>query len=50
MKVQGLQLGVSVATILGIERYAREAVQSVAGAHDAQLEGYLNGAATREAT
>lgn len=48
VKVQGLQLGVSVASILGIERYARESVQAVAGAHDAQLEGYLNGAATRE--
>jgi purine-binding chemotaxis protein CheW len=48
VKVQGLQLGVSVATILGIERYAREAVQAVSGAHDAQLEGYLNGAAARE--
>jgi purine-binding chemotaxis protein CheW len=48
LKVQGLQLGVSVATILGIERYAREDVQTVAGANDAQLEGYLNGAANRE--
>jgi purine-binding chemotaxis protein CheW len=43
-----LQLGVGVSAILGIERYAREAVQTVAGAQDAQLEGYLNGAATRE--
>lgn len=48
LKVQGLQLGVGVSAILGIERYAREAVQAVAGAQDAQLEGYLNGAATRE--
>lgn len=48
LKVQGLQLGVGVSAILGIERYAREAVQTVAGAQDAQLEGYLNGAATRE--
>jgi len=48
VKVQGLQLGVSVSSILGIERYARDAVQAVSGVQDAQLEGYLNGAATRE--
>jgi len=48
VKVQGLQLGVSVTNILGIERYARDAVQAVSGVQDAQLEGYLSGPANRE--
>lgn len=48
VKVQGLQLGVSVSSILGIERYSRESVQAVAGLQDAQIEGYLNGAAARD--
>jgi len=48
VNIQGLQLGLSVASILGIERYARDDIQTINGATDNQLEGYLPGAAARE--
>ncbi len=47
VSVADTRVGLSVAEILGIERYAKEEVQPVAGG-DAQLEGYLPGTATRE--
>lgn len=47
VQVQGIQLGLSVSSIIGIERYARETIQAVVGPQDAQLQGYLNGAAAR---
>lgn len=48
VNIDGLQLGLSVAAILGIERYARDEVQAVGGSADNQLEGYLCGSAARE--
>lgn len=48
VNVQGLLLGLAVAAILGIERYARDDVQAIGGASDSQLEGWLNGAASRQ--
>lgn len=44
--VNGVRVGLSVADILGIERYAKDDVQPVSGA-DSQLEGYLPGVAAR---
>lgn len=41
------RVGLSVAEILGIERYAKDDVQPVTGG-DSQLEGYLPGTAARE--
>ena len=47
VNVQGIQLGISVSSIHGIERYARESIQGLEGAEGAQLEGYLKGTGAR---
>lgn len=47
MNIQGIQLGLSVFSLYGIEHFAREAIQAVSQTQDAQLEGYLNGTALR---
>ena len=44
--IDGVRVGLSVADILGIERYARDDIQPVTGG-DSQLEGYLPGVAAR---
>ncbi len=44
--MDGVRVGLSVADILGIERYARDDIQPVTGG-DSQLEGYLPGVAAR---
>lgn len=44
--VDGVRIGLSVADILGIERYAKDDIQPVSGG-DSQLEGYLPGVAAR---
>jgi len=46
IQMDGVRVGLSVADILGIERYAKDDVQPVSGA-DSQLEGYLPGTAAR---
>jgi chemotaxis signal transduction protein len=46
--VQGLQLGLGVSNIYGIERYASDDVQAVGGGNDSQLEGWLSGTADRQ--
>jgi purine-binding chemotaxis protein CheW len=46
--MHGLLLGLGVTAIHGIERYALDDVQAVGGSNDGQLEGWLNGAATRQ--
>lgn len=44
--MDGVRVGLSVADILGIERYAKDDIQPVSGG-DSQLEGYLPGTAAR---
>lgn len=46
VSVNDTRVGLSVAEILGIERYAKDDVQPVSGG-DSQLDGYLPGTATR---
>jgi purine-binding chemotaxis protein CheW len=47
ISIDDTRVGLSVAEILGIERYAKDDVQPVSGG-DSQLEGYLPGSAARE--
>lgn len=42
LSVRGMRIGIAVSEIVGIERYARDDVQPVAGA-DGQLDGYIAG-------
>jgi purine-binding chemotaxis protein CheW len=46
VSLDGSRLGISVTDIVGIERYAKESIQAIAGG-DSQLEGYLPGAGDR---
>jgi purine-binding chemotaxis protein CheW len=46
VSVGDTRLGLSVADVLGIERYSKSDVQPIAGG-DSQLEGYLPGSASR---
>jgi purine-binding chemotaxis protein CheW len=45
--VEGTRVGLSVADIVGIERYSKEDLQAVSGG-DSQLEGYLPGTQERQ--